>query len=250
MGGAIHKLVRQMWAVALFAVAMAFFESAVVVYLRAVWQIGDSLFPVKPFLEERANDPLLRVEAAREAATLVLFLALAWAVARAHAVRGGGAAPRKRVVWWAVVLLAFGVWDIFYYVWLVVCLGWPASLATWDVLFLLPVQMTGPVYAPVSVSVLMIAGALLFLHCENTGRRVRLDAWVWVLFAAAFAAILASFYTNGVPSTGGKGEADLVYWWPLLILGDGLGLVAMLRAARELFAKPTRGPDLYESRSI
>jgi len=238
MRDAGRKLLRQMWAVVLFAVAMAFLESAVVVYLRDLWSIGDTLFPVKPFLDDNASDPLLLIEVGREAATLVMLLALAWAVAR------------TRVQWWAVLLIAFGVWDIFYYVWLVVCLDWPASLATWDVLFLLPVQMTGPVYAPVSVSALMIAAALLFLHCENVARRVRFDAVFWVLLAAGFAAILVSFYTNGVPSTADKAEADLVYWWPLLIVGDALGLAAMLWAARALFGKPRPNPDLYVSRSF
>ena len=224
MSGAVGKLVRQVWAVALLATAMAFLESAVVVYLREIWQIGDSLFPFDQALFE-ATKHIFVIEVGREAATLVILLTLAWAVAR------------TRAQWWAVLLVAFGTWDIFYYVWLVACLGWPASLGTWDVLFLLPVQMTGPVYAPLSVSVLMIAGALLFLHCENTGRRVRFDVWVWALFAAGLAAILVSFYTNGVPSTGDKTEAELVYWWPLLVLGSGLGLVALLRATRELWSR-------------
>jgi hypothetical protein len=52
--------------------------------------------------------------------------------------------------------LAFGVWDIFYYVFLKVLTGWPHSLMDWDILFLLPLPWWGPVIAPVSIAVLMI----------------------------------------------------------------------------------------------
>jgi hypothetical protein len=49
-------------------------------------------------------------------------------------------------------MFVFGIWDLFYYVWLKVCLGWPSSLLTWDVLFLIPVPWVGPVLAPVPSS--------------------------------------------------------------------------------------------------
>ena len=224
MTSATRKVVRQVWPVALFAVGMAYLESAIVVYLREIWEIGDTLFPVMPMFAPETQR-LMLVEVGREAATLVMFVALAFAIAR------------TRAQWWAVVIIAFGVWDIFYYVWLEVLLGWPASLGTWDVLFLLPVQMTGPVYAPVSVAFLMVVAGVLFLHCENLGRRVRFDVRFWALFVAGFVLVLISFYTNGVPSTGDKTEADLVYWWPLLILGDGLGVAAMLSATREMMSR-------------
>ena len=35
-------------------------------------------------------------------------------------------------------VVAFGVWDIFYYVFLKMMCGWPHSLFDWDILFLLP----------------------------------------------------------------------------------------------------------------
>jgi len=205
--------------VVVFAVAMAYLESAVVVYLREIWGIGDSLFPVLPMFE--ADEWLIRVEVGREFATLVMLITLACAVAR------------TRVQWWAAILIAFGIWDIFYYVWLEVCIGWPASLGEWDVLFLVPGQMTGPVYAPVSVSALMIVAGMLFLHCENQGRHVRFNGRFWALLVGAFVLILISFYTNGFPTTGEKAEADLTYWWPLLVVGDGLGIAAMLTATRK-----------------
>jgi hypothetical protein len=215
-----RKLVRQVWPVALFAVAMAYLESAIVVYLREIWGIGDLLFPVLPMFDP-SIEWLLRIEVGRELATLVMFVALAYAVAR------------TRVQWWATVLIAFGVWDIFYYVWLKVFLGWPASLGEWDVLFLVPGQMTGPVYAPISVSVLMILAGVLFLRCENAGGRVWFNGRFWALLVGGFLLSLISFFTNGFPTTGEKTEADLTYWWPLLVAGDGLGVAAMLSATRK-----------------
>lgn len=220
MNDSARKLIRQVWPVVVFAVAMAYLESAIITYLREIWGVGDSLFPVLPMFDA-GGEQLLKIEVGREFATLVMFVALGFAVAR------------TRVQWWAVILIAFGIWDIFYYVWLEVCIGWPASLGEWDVLFLVPGQMTGPVYAPVSVSVLMIAAGVLFLHCENQGRRVRFNGWFWALLVAAVVPILISFYTNGFPTTGEKTEADLTYWWPLLVVGDGLGIAAMLAATRK-----------------
>ena len=47
--------------------------------------------------------------------------------------------------------IAFGVWDIFYYVFLRLISGWPRSLFDWDILFLLPLPWWGPVLAPVGM---------------------------------------------------------------------------------------------------
>src|SRR5437016_14136512 len=52
--------------------------------------------------------------------------------------------------------MAFGVWDIFYYVFLNLTIGWPSSLLDWDVLFLLPLPWWGPVIAPATIALLLI----------------------------------------------------------------------------------------------
>ena len=123
-----------------FAVAMAFVEAAVVVYLRG-------LFYPEGFYATLAAFPVLYygTEVFREAATIIMLATVAILAAR----RG----------WWergAYFLLCFGVWDIFYYVWLYVLLEWPPSLLTSDVLFLIPVPWVAPVIAPVIASVVMI----------------------------------------------------------------------------------------------
>ncbi|MFN3876453.1 MAG: hypothetical protein ACK4L7_11140, partial [Flavobacteriales bacterium] len=81
----------------------------------------------------------------REAATLLMLLAPAALVARS---------ALERFAWFCY---GFGVWDIFYYVWLKALIGWPGSLLSPDLLFLIPVPWVGPVWAPCAVSLGLIA---------------------------------------------------------------------------------------------
>ena len=75
------------------------------------------------------------VEIAREAATIVMLLCVAFI------------AEKTRRGRFACFMLVFGVWDIAYYLWLWATLSWPPSLFTWDILFLIPLIWTGPVIA-------------------------------------------------------------------------------------------------------
>ena len=124
--------------VILFAIAMAYLESAVVVYLQgALGAVVGDIFPLRPAAE--AGD-LLLIEVGREVATIVMIATIGALVGRTGL---------ERLAWAAVV---FGVWDIGYYVWLQVFTGWPGSLATTDLLFLIPLPWVGPVWSPVLVS--------------------------------------------------------------------------------------------------
>src|SRR5438270_6055642 len=113
---------RTLW-VALFGIAMAAVEAAVVVYLRALHTGAAPLSVLQYELPTR----LLAIEVAREAATLVMLIPVA--------------AVASRNTWEGLLYfaLAFGLWDIFYYVWLWVFIGRPPWLFTWDVMFLVPV---------------------------------------------------------------------------------------------------------------
>jgi hypothetical protein len=147
---------RARWlVVAAFAVAMAWMESATVYYLRL---LVDRVTPYQA-------DPLPMhgnlggVELVREAATLVMLLAIGIVAGDTRRARLGYAA------------IAFGVWDIFYYVFLRVMSGWPTSLFDWDILFLLPLPWWGPVIAPLCIAALMIVwGTLVILprHSSTT----------------------------------------------------------------------------------
>ncbi|MBI4327856.1 MAG: hypothetical protein HY674_21710, partial [Chloroflexi bacterium] len=140
--------------VALFAMAMAWVESAVVVYLRTLL---DRLEPYQPNpLPEFGN--LGPTELVRELATLVMLFTIGWLA---------GQTPRSR---FAYAMIAFGVWDIFYYLFLNWICGWPTSLWDWDILFLLPLPWWGPVLAPVSIAALMIVGGTLVAHFDTAAR--------------------------------------------------------------------------------
>ena len=129
-----HGSERTRWAIVVaFAVAMAWVESASVFYIRAL------LDRVEPYQAHPLplNDALGYVELSREASTLVMIATLGLLAGRTWRHRVGYAA------------VAFGIWDIFYYVFLRFMTGWPRTLLDWDILFLLPLPWWGPVLAPV-----------------------------------------------------------------------------------------------------
>lgn len=163
---------RALW-VTVYAIAMAAVESAVVVYLRA---LHEGIAPAS-VLQYQLPMRFLSIEVAREAATLVMLITVA-AIAGRNAWEG--------LLYFA---LAFGVWDIFYYVWLSVFIGWPPSLLTWDVLFLIPVPWLGPVLAPVIVSLCLAGGALWLLKRPA----LRLSPRAWVLASVGAVLVLLSF---------------------------------------------------------
>jgi len=148
----------------LFAAAMGWLEAVVVVYIRALLGVAHgSAAPAPEELTRRLGSLswLIGTEQGREAATIVMLAAVAWL-----------AAPRFRQRLGAF-LVAFGVWDVVYYAGLYALLRWPPSLATPDLLFLLPPGpwWIQPVWLPVAISCVMItAGAWLFTRPERLRR--------------------------------------------------------------------------------
>jgi hypothetical protein len=126
--------------VVLFAAGMAWVESASVYYLRVL--VGR----VEPYqaIPLPISGVLGGVELVREVATLVMLATLGTLA---------GSTVRARLAYTAV---AFGVWDILYYVFLRIICGWPRSVFDWDILFLLPLPWWGPVLAPCCIAALMI----------------------------------------------------------------------------------------------
>jgi hypothetical protein len=148
----------------------------------------------------------LPIECSREVATLVVL------AAAAHL------AAATRVTRIAAFLVAFGSWDLVYYAALRLWLGWPARLDNWDLLFLVPVPWFGPVYAPLLVSIVIVAAGLLALrheHRHGPFRVARLHVAAATLGAML---ILASFIA---PAHGGMQPPAR---YPVEWFGAGLGL--------------------------
>ncbi len=148
---------RWIWVV-IFAIAFAWVESSVVVYLREIYFEGSFYFPI--VLEWKDGkllvDNLMRIEFGREIATILMLVAM------------GCAAGKNALQKFCFFMIAFGVWDIFYYIWLWVMVRWPESLMTWDLLFFVPLPWVGPVITPVLISLAMaIAGSLIIYYDEK-----------------------------------------------------------------------------------
>lgn len=195
-----------------YAVAMAYVESAIVVYLRRLYYPNGFDFPLVLI-----DLPTLLIEVGRETATIVMLATF------------GGAAGRTRVGKLAYFLYLFGVWDIFYYIWLKVFLDWPASLLTWDVLFLIPVPWVGPVLAPVSVALTMIGMGLVLLALEQRGTVLPAGTRVWLAQIVASLMIIVSFTMDVVPRLPDQGAllaqwTPVSYRWWMLVCGQALAL--------------------------
>lgn len=210
------------WVVVVFAVAMAWFEAATVYYLRV---LVDRVTPYQP------NPLPLRgvlgeVELVREAATLVMLLTLGMLA---------GATWRARLGYTAV---AFGVWDILYYVFLRLMSGWPQSLFDWDILFLLPLPWWGPVLAPVCIAVLMIVwGTQASLSAGDrltTGR----TRTIWSLSALGIALALYVFMADAL-RLAGNGEDAVRNFLPTEFNWPGFCAALVLMATSLLETYPT-----------
>ena len=193
-----------------YAVAMAYLEAAVVVYLRAA--IGVPTGTVFPIDLSPEAMPFGWIEVGREAATLVMIGAVGWIVGRS---------PLERLAWAGVV---FGIWDIGYYVFLWVFSGWPSSVATWDILFLLPAPWAGPVWAPIAVSAALIGFGLVCAARLRAGESLRFGRSHMGVLLLGGAIIIASFLLNaGLVLEGGIPSE---FAWPIFLAGMAIGVAA------------------------
>lgn len=166
-----------------FSIAFAWVESAVVVYLREIYFNGNFDFPIKVIWEngQIVLDQLSKIELFREFATIVMLIT------------AGMARGRNSLQSFCYFMFCFGVWDIFYYVWLKVQTGWPEGLMVWDLLFLLPLPWVGPVITPVLISVALISSSVLLLYYDHKRYRITLrwydfaiEGFLGLLVIAAF----------------------------------------------------------------
>jgi len=205
----ISTYTKTLFFLSLFAIAMAFVESAVVVYLRAIYYPEGFAFPLQPH-----TDYKIIVEICREAATIVMLMAVAHISGRKFWER------------FACLIFIFGIWDIFYYVWLKVLLNWPATIWDGDILFLIPLPWIGPVIAPVSMSLLMIICSVMMIRSLEKGHEFSPTPMAFVIAIVATCLILYSFmYDTGATL---HQQMPLPYKYWLLIIGNILYITAFL----------------------
>jgi hypothetical protein len=207
------KSTRTILLVSCFAIAFAFVESSVVVYLRQIFYPGGFAFPLSPGITSQ-----IMVEVSREFATIVMLVA------------GGFIAGTTRWQRFSYFLIGFGVWDIFYYVWLKVILHWPSSLFDWDILFLIPIPWIGPVIAPILVSMIMICGGWLILRKEEEHGLFRATRTAIALSILASVAILLSFMLDTDAAL--RFQYPKPYHYELLVLGMVCYAGALIATAR------------------
>ena len=157
---------RTLWIVTLFFIAMGYIESAVVIYMREILYPGGFQFPLAPIEAHLAVTEIIR-----EFATLVVLLCIGMIAGRTFS---------EKFAWF---LYSFAIWDIFYYVFLKLLIGWPESLMTWDILFMIPTTWVGPVITPVIVSLTMIllAMILVYYNCKNDIVKIRWIEWALLI---------------------------------------------------------------------
>ena len=162
--------------VTVFAIAMGFLETAVVIYMRALLYPKGFAFPLAPI-----PSSLILVEILREAATIIMLLGI------------GVLAGKNAISRFAWFIYSFAIWDIFYYVFLKLLIHWPESLMTWDILFLIPTTWVGPVITPIITSLTMILLAILILITDWKKKNAKLNIREWSLLIIGSLVLIISF---------------------------------------------------------
>lgn len=212
--------------VVVFAIAMGYLEAAVVLYLRT---LGNRIDPYQaPPLPPSVDFGW--AEVAREAATIVMLATVGWLAGRNFRARFG------------YFLIAFGVWDIFYYVFLKPLTGWPRTLVDWDVLFLIPLPWWGPVIAPACIALLMVVYGTMLSQFEP---EPPLPGSVWKVWLPAGFGIALALYVFMADAIGVAGQGKQVlqnmlparFNWPLFLVALGLMTAPILAASRQFRAQ-------------
>ncbi len=213
----MKRLVSKIIWVAVFSIAMAYLEAAIVVYLRRLFGIGDMILQVPPF-----DQQIAAIELGRELATLMMLLAIGW-------IAGHNIQARL-----SYTLIAFGVWDIFYYLWLNVFIGWPKSFLDPDLLFLIPLPWWGPVLSPVLISILMITGGVAVLKENETKAPIHFPLSFWILLIPGVLLMLYAFMADAIrvlPASAAvlNSLRPSQFKWPVYLIGLVLAIVSVLQ---------------------
>jgi hypothetical protein len=223
---------RVLLALTLFGISFGYVEAGVVIYLRQIYdpirarlhpeRAPAELFPLitrsQLAAEGESLTRLVVIELAREAATLIMLGSAALAVSINF---------RQ---WMAAFSLVFGFWDLAFYAFLKIAIDWPASLFTWDILFLLPAPWVGPVIAPAIVAFSMVIGGTMVLLLELGGAALRTTKWTWPGIWLGALIIIVAFMWDWRNIAAGNWPNP--FNWLLFWLGELIGIAALLDALR------------------
>ena len=211
------------------ALAFGWIEASAVVYLREI-SVREAMLQAAAYLPSLqltlASLPgrLVALEMAREACTLVLLAAVGWLAGGRPADRIGG------------FIAAFGIWDLTYYAVLRLVSGWPESIRTWDILFLIPSPWVAPVWAPVTVATLFVlAGSYLFWTAGHRRRYRWTDVGVLL---ASVGLTLAAFLVGSTAVIDHRVPEHFPIW--LFWSGVVLGTAWFVRVERRAFLTSER----------
>lgn len=211
----MSDIVKRFSWISVYAIAMAFLEAVVVVYIRELLHLNDL----------RADlDPYTTMEAWREAATIIMLVAVGWLTGR------------KKIDRLAYGMFAFGLWDIWYCVWLKVLVDWPKTLLDWDTLFLIPFPWRGPVLSVVLIACLICVVATLMVYQVNRQERPKITSLQINVVLCGVLLALYVFMAGAIHvwmrgGTNGGSIQSEVFNWPLFVIALILMAVPSLMAA-------------------
>ncbi len=210
-------LTKKIIGLTIFSIAMGFMETVIVVYLRKLYYPEGFQFPLVTM-----DTGIIKAEFLREAATIIMLLSIGLLTGKTAALK------------FAFFIYCFAIWDIFYYVFLKILLNWPASLFTWDILFLIPVPWVGPVIAPCIVSLTMIVLAWGIIYFQKKGYVAVIKIKDWLFFTVGSFLIILSFVVdafryislsdNSLISTSVPSKYD----WGLFTIGELIIILGMI----------------------
>jgi hypothetical protein len=147
----------------------------------------------------------------REAATVFMILAVAVLTEKKKVMRV-----------FACFVFIFGLWDIFYYIWLKAFINWPIAWGEWDILFLIPWVWIGPWICPALIALAFVVwGAWIIISIQD----FRFSALTLSLFIFGCLLELTTFLQPGIEAVvkyGFKGYTYLMpgnFWWWMFIPG-------------------------------
>lgn len=203
--------------VCLYAIAMAYVESAVVVYLRQLFGISIPMQGIPAF-----DSKIGSIEVGRELATLLMLLAVGWIAGKDFYTR------------FSYGIYAFGIWDIFYYLWLKLFIAWPQTIGDTDLLFLFPLPWWGPVISPVLIALLMVLGGALVVCRSEQGNPLKFSTADWIVIVGGGLLMLYAFMADAITLFPASTQLlsqmqPTAFKWPIYLVGLCLWIFILVR---------------------